>query len=159
MSFNIDSKSILVDALKYDLEDFKNSNLILKNERALKALYMVDELKQDLMEFAKNPEVNKAQLPAPPKPPILDNLNQDEQERAKVEYKQLMDMYQQEALALTLQVPLTDLLLIENYLKKFNKTIQATPSVKGKRFFAFTKNVQEDNGGLFGFMHKNSQQQ
>ena len=51
MSFNIDSKSILVDALKYDLEDFKNSNLILKNERALKALYMVDELKQDLMEF------------------------------------------------------------------------------------------------------------
>lgn len=150
---------MLVDALKFDAKHFKNSNLILKNGRALKAIYMVKELEHDLLEFAKNPETSAADLPAPPKTPKLENLTAEEQEQAKAEYQQLLDAYEAERVAITMQVPLIDKLLIDKYLEKFDDTIQTVPAVKGKRFFALTKNLQEEQGGFLGFLHKGNQQQ
>lgn len=156
MSFNIDSRGILVDALKQDPEVFQLSNLILPNKSALRAVYELENIRAKMLEFAKNPDVGIQMLGPPPKAPNLSAMEEEEAERAKMEYLEMQRMYEHEKLALTMHVPYGDMILINSFLEKFRKTLYATSAVKGRRFFAFTKQVEEEQGGMLDFLKRGS---
>src|SRR5574337_1020893 len=158
--FNVDSKSILIDALKQEGIKFQLSNLILKNGKALTAIYEIRALKAELMDFAKDPSVGIQNLGPKPKPPkIRDDASEDDRIQIEDEYAQLLDLYEMEKKALTMHVPVADMITINNYLEKFEDTLAATPAVKGRRFQAFTKQLEEEQGGLAGFFNRKRQQQ
>lgn len=159
MSFNIDARTVLVDALKLNSENFELSNLIFKNTRVLRAVYELNALKSEMLEFAKDPEVGLNMLGPPPPLPKLDGMDEDTAERAKVEYAELLRMYEQQKESLSMNVPHSDFMMIENYLDKYRKTLAATPAVKGNRFYAFTKNVEQEQGGFLSFLKQNNAQQ
>lgn len=156
MSYNIDPKGILVDALKMDTEKFQISNLILKNQKAMRAIYELYNLKANLLEFAKNSEIGIEMLPKPPKMPDLDSENLDAEQVAELEaeYAQLKRLYDDQKVAYLMHVPSSDYLMIQQYLSKFETTLFATPAVKGNRFYAFTKNAEQQEQGLFGNLFK-----
>jgi len=159
-SITIDPKSILVDALKMNQEKFQLSNLILPNKKSLRAIYEYYALKGDLLEFAKDATIGVEMLPAPPKQPNTDNLSDDEAERIKIEYAQLQRMYEDQKQSYTMHVPYGDFMMIQNYLEKYEMTLAATPAIKGNRFYAFTKNAeQQDQGGMLGFLKRNQREQ
>lgn len=146
-----DHKSVLVDKLGENSEEFATSNLILKNTRGLHAIYEVDRLESDLYNFAKDPTLKDRQMGnLRPKQPNLDGLSESEAREEEEAYRQLMREYEIASMALKMQVPVDDMFAIEQYLKPFRKTINATPAVKGQRFHAFTKDPAEQNTGLFG---------
>lgn len=147
-SFNIDPRGVLVDALKQKPDEFSLSNLILPNKNSLRAVYEIEAIKADMMEFAKNPEIGINMLGAPPKRPNTENMTEDEAATAEYEFEEMNEMYEQQKLALTMHVPYPDMIMINNYLKKFKDTLAATPAIKGKRFYAFTKNVEEHEGSF-----------
>ena len=154
MSFNIDPRGVLVDALKLS-ERFELSNTILPNKKSLKAVYELGAIRSDMLEFAKNPEVGISLLGAPPRKPNLDNYKTDDEKfQAEYEYEEMTKMYELQKQSLSMHVPFEDTLMINNYLKKFEDTLFATSAVKGKRFFAFTKNVAEPEQGMFDFLKR-----
>lgn len=155
-SINIDPKGILVDALKSEPEKFQVSNLILKNQKSLRAVFELSALRSALLEFAKNSEIGIQLLPKPPQQPNLDNLTPEEIEELQTEYMQLKRMYEDQKIAYLMHVPSSDYLMIQQYLAKYENTLYATPAVKGNRFYAFTKNTEQQEGGLLGFL-KNRQ--
>lgn len=154
MSYNIDPKGILVDALKMDAEKFQISNLILKNHRAMRAIYELYNLRANLLEFAKNSEIGMELLPKPPKMPDLDNADPELAAEMEQEYAQLKRMYEDQKIAYMMHVPSSDYLMIQQYLSKFETTLYATPAVKGNRFYAFTKNTEQQEQGIFGNLFK-----
>lgn len=158
--FNIDSRSILVDALKQDPERFARSNLIFKNHKGLYAVFEIGRLRSELLDFAKDPKVGLEKLGPQPKKPDLSKLNDEEQEQAINEYQELMELYELEKKALSMHVPFADMLAIEQFIKPFEDTLHATPAVKGKRFHAFTKQVEDEQkqGFLSGFRRQQQQQ-
>ncbi|QDI73897.1 hypothetical protein HOV56_gp08 [Nitrosopumilus spindle-shaped virus] len=147
-SFNIDSKGVLVDALKLDNEMFQLTNLILPGKNSLKAVYELEAIRADMIEFAKNSEVGIEMLGAPPKKPDTTKMSNEEAERAEYEYMEMEKMYEQQKLALTMHVPFSDMMMINNYLAKFIKTLHATAAVKGNRFYAFTKQISDTEQGI-----------
>lgn len=157
-SFNIDPRGVLVDALKQNAENFEESNLILPSKNSLRAVFELKSMRADMMEFAKNPEIGVQMLGKPPVKPNLDNLSDDEADQREYEYMEMQKMYEHEKLALTMHIPYADLIMIDNYLSKFRSTLNATAAVKGKRFYAFTKNVEEQEGGFFDFLKRGNQQ-
>lgn len=157
--FTLDSKSILIDALKQNLERFEKSNLILKNGKCLKAIYEIDELRSELLSFAKNPKIGMEMLGPKPRQPDFNNMTDDEAEQAKVEYMELLNMYELQKKALSMHVPFEDMLAINNYMLKFDDTLHATPAIKGRRFHALTKNIEEEQGGMFDFLRRKGNQQ
>lgn len=155
----IDPKGILVDALKLDMENFQLSNLILQKASSLKAVEQLYNLKSDLLEFAKNPEIGMQELGPAPRPPKTENKTEDEITQATLEYTQLCKMYEAQKQALTMEVPYSDYMMIEQYLVKYYRVLASTPAVKGKRFFAFTKNIEEHQNGPFDFLKRNNNNQ
>lgn len=153
-SFNIDSKGVLVDALKMDNEMFQLTNLILPGKNSLKAVYELEAIRSDMIEFAKNSEVGIEMLGAPPRKPDTTKMNEDEADRAEQEYLEMERMYEQQKLALTMHVPFADMMMINNYLAKFNKTLHATAAIKGNRFFAFTKQISDTEQGILDQLKK-----
>src|SRR5690348_2093319 len=124
--FQVDSKSILIDALKQDLNKFILSTLILKNGKSLTAIYEKDALKAELMDFAKDPAVGLKDLGPKPKPPKIREDDTDEDRAQKEdEYMQLLDLYEMEKKALTMHVPVADMITINNYMEKFENTLAA----------------------------------
>lgn len=154
MSFNIDPRGALVDALKLDNELFQLTNLILPGKNSLKAVYELESMKADMLEFAKNSEVGVQNLGAPPRKPDTSKMTDDELDQATQEYLELERMYETEKLAVSMHVPLADMIMIENYLSKFKKTLFATAAIKGNRFYAFTKNVERQEEGALDFLRK-----
>ena len=153
MSYNVDAKGILVDALKGDAESFSLANLILPNKRSLKAVHALYGLRSDLLEFAKNPETANTTIGAPPIPPKTDGMSEDEALQAIYDYTELRKLYQQQKEAFSLHVPYADYMQIKNYLDKYFKTLQTTSAVKGNRFYAFTKNSEKpQEGGLLAML-------
>lgn len=156
---SIESKAILIDALKQDYENFMRSNLIFKNSKGLKAVYEVTELRGELMDFAKDPAIGREQLGPPPPKPDMTNMDEDQMEAAKVEWMMMMDQYNLQVQAVTMHVPIQDMIVIDHYMKKFNDMMHATPAIKGKRFHAFTKDPMDEQGsGVLGnFLKKQGQ--
>lgn len=158
MSFNIDPRGVLVDTLKQDFKSFKRSNDILPSKKSIKAVYELAAIRSDMLEFAKNPEVSERMLPPPPRKPNLDKYeNDDEKDAAEFEWEEALQMYNIQKKALAMHVPVEDMLMINNYLQKFEDSIDATSAIKGKRFFALTKNVADEERGMFDFLRKGSQ--
>jgi len=143
-----------------DAENFQLSNLILKNTKAMRAVYEYYGLQSDLLEFAKNAEIGADMLPPPPKPPNLTGITDpNEIEKMTLEFNQLNRMWEDQKQSYTMHVPYGDYIMIQNYLAKYYKTLFSTPAVKGNRFYAFTKNVEhQEQGGLGGFLKKNREQ-
>lgn len=157
--FNIDPRSVLVDKLGEDPGRFQVSNLIFKNGKGLNAVFEIGKLRAELLDFAKNPEIAKNQLgPVKPKQPDLAKLSDEEAVIELQNYKDLLELYELERKALSMQVPTADMFAIEQYLKPFDDAMHATPAVKGKRFHAFTKPIAEENKGFLGMGKSQNQQ-
>lgn len=133
---------------------FQLTNLILPGKNSLRAIYELEAIKSDMLEFAKNPDVGIQMLGAPPKKPDTTNMTDDQVEQAEFEFLEMEKMYAHEKLALTMHVPYADMIMINNYLSKFVKTLHATAAIKGNRFYAFTKNVETHEEGALDFLRK-----
>jgi hypothetical protein len=153
--FNLDARSVLVDKLGENSERFQVSNLFFKNAKGLTALYEIRKLKSELLDFAKDPTLGDDQLgPVKPKQPKLENLTEEEAQQEIQNYRELMKQYEIAQQALKMQVPIPDMFAIMQYMEPFEDTIHATPAVKGRRFHAFTKQIEEEQKGLFGMSKK-----
>lgn len=155
----VDAKVVLVDALKVNLEDFQLSNLILPNKKSLTAIFELEALTSELLSFAKDPTEGMGLLPKKPKEPNLTNVSPDEADQLKEEYLQLMRIYENQEKAFAMHIPYGDYVTIQNFLKRFSRTLVATNAIKGNRFYSFTKNEEKNEGGLFSFLQKKNQQQ
>lgn len=153
--FNIDARSVLVDKLGENSERFQVSNLFFKNAKGLTALFEIKKLKAELLDFAKDPNLAADQLgPSKPREPKLDNLSEEDQAQEIQNYRDLLKQWEIAQSALKMQVPIADMFAIEQYMEPFESTIHATPAVKGRRFHAFTKQIEEEQKGLFGMTKK-----
>ncbi len=156
--FSIDPKGVLIDKLGEDAERFTLSNVYLKNGKGLNAIYEIEKLQAELYDFAKDPSIKDNQLgDARPRQPNTANLSAEDAAQEMEDWRELMKQWETAKLALQMQVPIPDMFAIEQYMQPFRTTIHATPAVKGRRFHAFTKDVQEQSSGLFGFGKKGSQ--
>lgn len=155
----IDGKTVLIDALKIDIDDFQLSNTILPSKKSIKAIIELEALTGELLTFAKNPDEGMLLLPKKPKEPDVKNLESDEQEQLKNEYYQLMKIYDDQEKAFMMHVSYSDYMVIQNYLKRFTKGITATRAVKGHMFYSFTKNEEKSENGIFDFLKKKNNQQ
>lgn len=150
-SFNLDGRAMLVDALKIDRENFQLSNLILPNKKALEAVKRLYGLQDDLLKFSHDPNPKKEPyLPPMPQEPDTQDLTK-EQAASKIEqYERLKELWDVLKAANDLKVPIAEYVHIMNYTDKYKRVLHATPALKGKRFFAFTKLVSDPakKGGL-----------
>lgn len=155
-SIHIDSKSMLIDSLKVDRENFLLSNLILPSKRALTAISKMYGLQDDLLKFAHDANPKKEPyLPPMPQEPDLDGLSEEQAANKMEQYENLKRLWDVMHEAHELKVPIGDYMHIMNYIDKFKRTLHASAALKGKRFFAFTKNVADEKKGgglasLFG---------
>jgi len=147
-----DAKGILVEALKEYPDLFQLSNLILPKAGSIKAVYKLAEIKSVMYEFAKDPETGTNMLPRPPRKPEITGMNQDDAQDAEAEYLEMMKAYDQQVQALSMHVPVSDMVNIDNFVAKFERTLHATSAIKGNRFFAFTKNTEEPESGPLDFL-------
>jgi hypothetical protein len=150
-----DHKSVLIDKLGDDSEDFIISNTYLPKSGP-KAIYEIQWLEEDLLDVARDPTIKDNDLgPLRPKEPNLEGLSPEEQEEKILSYRKLMREYNLAVTSIRMQVPIPDMFTIDKFMKKFWKAIKATPAVKGRRFHALTKNVEEpQGGGIFGLGKK-----
>ena len=153
-----DSRTALISELGLDRKSFQKSNLILKNGKGLLANVELGKLRGELMSFAKNPEVGIEHVGAPPKKPDTSKLTPEDAENVENEYMNQLGVYNMAKMALTHHVPPEDMMAINDYLEPFEDTLMMTPAVKGIRFKAFTKNVEEPQGGLAGMFGGRKQQ-
>ena len=157
-AFNLDAKSVLIDKLGEDPKRFRLSNNIFKNGKGLNAVFEIRKLKAELLDFAKDPNISNKDLgPLKPKQPDLTNLSEDDRAVEIQNYKELLSLWELQKKALAMQVPIADMFAIEQYMQPFEDTIDATPAVKGKMFFALTKPIAEEKSGFLG-MGKQQQQ-
>lgn len=157
-SFNLDSKSVLIDKLGEDSKRFAISNLYFKNTKGLNAIYEIRKLEAELLDFAKDPTMGENQMKhLKPLQPTPEGRTDEEYSQAIEDYRKLMKEYEIAQTATKMQVPIPDMFAIQQYMQPFEDTINATPAVKGRRFHAFTKDVAEPNQGLFGMGKKQPQ--
>jgi len=164
MSMIMDPRaSDLIEALKDDSDNFILSNLIFKNHGALRSVFEYYGLMSDLLEFAKDPEIGIERLgPEPQKPTqeFLSSLPTDrERERAIADYEQMLKIYRDMKKAAEMHVPYSDFIMINNYMEKYQKTMHATPAVKGLRFKAFTKDVEHEEKSTLSKLFNRAGQQ
>jgi hypothetical protein len=118
-------------------------------------------LRSDLLEFAKDPEVGIEQLgpePLPPSNEALENKTDREKAQALQDYETMKKIYNDRKAAMEHHVSHSDFVIIADYLQKFEKTLYATPAVKGLRFKAFTKDVEHPEEGALAKLFKRSSQ-
>lgn len=145
-----DARSVLIDALRSRGEDFALSNVFFFNKKGLKAVQTLFRVRNDLLNFAVDPE-GAPQVPPPPNPPNLEGLGQDEADNAQSNFLELMAYWLEIKDAHNRKVPLSKYREIEDYLLPYFKTIEATSAVKGKRFMALTRTIHEPkHTGILG---------
>ena len=160
MSYPVDpGKSVLIDALKVNLEDFQRSNYILPGKGSIKAVFELESLTSDMLTFAKNPQEGMLLMPQKPKEPDTTSLNEEQKNQMIAEYYQLMKVYEDQEKAFMMHVAYGDYIIIKNYLKRFEQTLIATRTIKGHMFYSFTKNEERNEGGMFSFLQKKNNQQ
>lgn len=158
-SITVDSRTVLVDTLKMDFENFLISNIILPNKKSLRAIFELGDLRSKLLEFARDAEVGVSMTPPPPKMPKMNkDMTDDERQKLELEFQELQKMYEDQKKSYTMHIPYADYIMIDNYLKKFLDVLHATSAIKGQRFFAFTKNTTPEEQGFLNFFKKNQQQ-
>lgn len=150
MPITFDNRGVLIEKLGENGERFQRSTLIFKNGKGVIAIWELGRLKSECYDFAKDPTMKNNQLgPVKPRQPDLSKLNDEEQVAALQEYRDLLALWELEKRALSMQVPIEDMFAIEQYVIPFDDAIHATPSIKGKRFHALTKQVPDEQGGGF----------
>lgn len=155
-----DARAYLIEALGENPEQFQLSNLILKNGKGLLAIKEIRSLEAELTGFAKNPEKGIEQLGQPPRRPDPSKYPIDEDRfNADQEWLIQMSVYNMAKMALHEHVPPEDMMTIKKYMKPYHDTLAATPAIKGRRFFSFTKQIQEEPTGLGAMFGRKSQQQ
>lgn len=153
--FSIDPKGVLIDKLGESSERFQISNLFFKNSKGLNALYEIRKLKAEFLDFAKDPSLKDRQLGSmKPKQPNVSNLSEEDAQQEMQDYRDLIKQWETANMALKMQVPVADMFAIDQYMEPFEATIHATPAVKGRRFHAFTKNIEEPQQGFLGLGKK-----
>lgn len=133
-----DSRSVLIDSLRQSGPDFTLSNVILPKPKSLGAILALFRLREDMLNFAVDPEA-APDLPLPPNEPNYDGLTEDEKDSRYSDYRKKFSYWLLIKDAHNRKVPLDKYLLIEEYFTPYYKTIEATSAVKGTRFRAFTK--------------------
>lgn len=159
MPLSFDSKVALVDRLGSNHRLFNLSCLIFKNAKALLAIKELGTLKNELYDFAKDPNVSLKQLGPPPPKPNLNELSEEEAEERKAEYTELMEQWETMRRALSMGVRTEDHMAIEHFMEPYEETINATPAVKGKRWHSLTKTVNDEQGGGFSLFKRGGAQQ
>lgn len=157
-----DAKAMLIDALaKSQSKEFQSSNLIFKNGGGVKATFMLEGLRTDLFKFAHDPNVTPILPPMPTPPQIGENTPPEEAKRMIAEFNELKSFWLNLKQAHELKVPESDYFHIESYLRKYELAMASTPSIKGLRFFAFTKNSEREPkpGFLSGMMGRSKPQE
>lgn len=152
-TFNLDGKGMVVDKLaSHDAENFQNSMNILPGKKSLEAIKRMYGLENDLLKFAHDPRPNAyPHLPVAPQEPNLEGLTEEEAQKRIEEYNRTKHFFDLVHEAHELKVPMGAYMHIMKYMDKYKRTLNAAPAIKGKRFFALTKNVAEDKkGGIFG---------
>lgn len=158
--YSIDPKGVLIDKLGEDTENFALSNVHLKNGKGLTAIYEVESLTAELLDFARDPEMNKKELDeVRPRQPDTTKLSEQEANEAISQYHELMRQWEMANLSRLIQVPIEDVNGIDRYMKRYWRTIYATPAVKSIRFRALTRDPVEQQGSWFGFGKKGQGQQ
>jgi len=159
MPMTFDKTGVLIDKLGENSERFQLSNIYLKNGKGLTAIYEKDRLRAELYDFAKDPSIKSdAMKHLRPPQPKTEGLTEQEVVEAMEDYRKLIKEYELAQSAMKMQVPVGDMFAIEQYMTPFENTIHATPAVKGRRFHALTKQVEEpQGGGFFGLGKKGPQ--
>jgi len=157
MSAIDNSRSILIDALnrRDGVKEFDYSNLILPNGRSVKAIGMLRKMKNDLLAFAEDPTINIV-VPPLPSPPILEGLPPADQLARKREYEKILLHWEILRLCALHRVSPNDYYKIVAYLEEFELMLYGMCSVKGQRFYSFTKRTDEPpkQGFLSGLLHR-----
>lgn len=153
-----DKVSVLIDTLSAaNQEQWQFSNLIFKNGKPIIAIHELGMLESELLNFAKDPEKGIQQLGQAPKQPDVNNLSKEDADNAQEEYLLQLSQYNMAKLALQEHVEPGDMMTIRKYMKPFYDALAATPAIKGKRFHAFTKQIEDEQQGLsamFGGKHR-----
>lgn len=154
-----DARAVLIDALNQNPEQFQYSNLILKNGKGIKAIQEAEALEADLINFARDPQRGLQELGPPPKRPDSSKYQSDEEKtEAENEWLLMMSQYNLMKMALNEHVAPEDLMMIKKFMKPLYDAIAATSAIKGKRFHSFTKQINDEPGGLGGLFSRKPRQ-
>lgn len=154
-----DSRAFLIETLGQNLESFELSNHIWKNGKPVMAVKEIGELEGMLTTFAKDPRRGLEELgPPPSRPDLTKYKSEQEKEEAEQEYLLLLANHNMMKMALTEHVPPEDMMMIKKYMKPFKDSLVSVDSVKGKKFFAFTKQVSDEPEGLSAMFGRKRQQ-
>lgn len=146
-----DSRSVLIESLRQNGPDFTLSNVILPKTKSLGAILKLYRLREDLLNFAIDPNASP-DLPLPPVEPSYEGLSEEEKEQKYADYRKKFSYWLLIKDAHNRKVPLDQYLMIEEYLTPYFKTIEATSAVKGIRFKSFTRlgDKEPKKPGLLG---------
>lgn len=153
-----DPRASLVDALREQPFWFRISTLFFKNGKGVFAISEISKLESELYAFARNPEIGIEDLGPKPREPDVSKLTKEQQQEEIATYKEVLRVWEMTRRALSMQVSVEDMLVIEQFMKPMWDAVFATPSIKGKLLQALTKLVDnEESQGLGGLLKKNSQ--
>lgn len=153
-----DKVSVLIDYLARNQKHFELSTNIFKNGKPVVAVHELGMLRQELINLAKDPSKGIHQLGRAPKEPDTTKMSKEDADIAQEEYLLQKSQYEMAKMALQEHVDPGDMMAIEKYLEPFYDALAATSSIKGKKFHAFTKPIEDESGGMFGNMFKSQRQ-
>ena len=152
-----DKVSVLIDVLARNPKHFELSTNIFKNGKPVIAIHELGMLRQELINLAKDPTKGIHQLGNAPKEPDTSKMSKDDADIAQEEYLIQKSQYEMAKMALQEHVDPGDMMAIEKYLEPFYDALAATSSIKGKKFHAFTKPIEESPEGLGAMFHQKRQ--
>lgn len=153
-----DPRASLVDALRENSFWFRLATLFFKNGKGVFAVSEISKLETELYAFARNPEIGIEDLGPKPKEPDVSKLSKEQQAEEIATYKEILRVWEMTRRALSMQVSVEDMLVIEQFMKPMWDAVFTSPAIKGKLLQALTKLVdQEEQQGLGGIFKKNRQ--
>lgn len=154
-----DKVSVLIDTLSTsNPKQWSWSNLIFKNGKGVISIKELGMLKAEMKSFAKDPTKGIEQLGNAPKKPDTTKMTKEEADIAEEEFMIMMGQYNMAKLALQEHVEPGDMIIIENYLEPYYDSLSATPAIKGKRWHALTKQIEDEQRNFLSGFGKGSQQ-
>lgn len=153
----VDAKGAIVNQLgQDDPRAFHLSLLWFKNGGGVKGIYLMEKLEAELMDFAKDPNLGKDQLPPRPEMPDTSQMTENQKREAEDIYWKLMEQYNTSLVALEAQIPMPDWYAIRRFMKPLERARDSTPAIGGRRWKSLTKGeVDEQKGGILPGMGGN----
>lgn len=149
----VDAKGAIVDTLsRTDPKGFWLSLLHFKNHKGVKGILEMERLEAELMDYAKDPSIGQDNLPPKPKQPNTTNMSPEDANDAMNTYWKQMEKWEATYASISAQIPESDYYAIKRYMKPLESARDATPAIKGRRWHSLTKEVNEDQKGLFSGM-------